>query len=100
MVVEKHNSPIIVHGSDSEEYEVSDIELNDAIIKLLDTATVAPTASSTTGGTRSAGVAPSPSMVVERRRFPIIIHGSDSEEYVLSDIELDNNILRLLDEID
>jgi hypothetical protein len=90
MVVEKRSSPITVHGSDSEEYPVSDIELNDEILKLLDapvrTTTAAPVASS--------------SMVVERsRKFPIIVHDSDSE-YALSDIELDDDITRLLDETD
>jgi len=89
-VVEKRSSPITVHGSDSEEYPVSDIELNNETLRLLDapvrTVTVAPTASS--------------SMVVERsRKFPIFVHDSDSE-YVVSDIELDDDITKLLDETD
>ena len=101
VAVKRHNTPIVIHDSDSEEFIVSDIELNDEILKLLDTP-VRPTAivlaSSTTGGTRGIRAAPSSSMVVGRRSSPISVHGSDSEEYMVSDIELNDNILRLLDE--
>jgi hypothetical protein len=38
----RHSTPIIVHGSDSEEYPVSDIELTEEILKVLD-APVYPT---------------------------------------------------------
>jgi hypothetical protein len=88
----RRSTPIIVHGSDSEEYAVSDIELTEEILKVLD-APVYPTTTAL-----SARVAPSSSMVVERHSSPISIHASDSEEYEVSDIELVDDALKLLDE--
>ena len=88
----RRSTPIIVHGSDSEEYPVSDIELTEEILKVLD-APVYPTTTALI-----ARVAPSSSMVVERHSSPISIHASDSEEYEVSDIEFVDDALRLLDE--
>ena len=81
--IARRSSPITVHDSDSE-YLVSDVELTDDVLKLLD-APIHPTTAAL-----SAGVAPSTSS-------PIVIYASDSE-YDLSDIELDDNTIRLLDQ--
>jgi len=89
--IASRNTPIIVHGSDSEEYLVSDIELTNDVLKLLD----APIRPTTAAG--SAKVKPG---VVEQRGSAIIVLASDSEEYEVSDIELDDKALRLLDEMD
>lgn len=83
MPIARRSSPITVHNSDSE-YLVSDVELTDDVLKLLD-APIHPTTAAL-----SAGVAPSTSS-------PIVIYASDSE-YDLSDIELDDNTIRLLDQ--
>ena len=88
--IASHSSPIIVHGSDSEEYLVSDIKLTNDVLELLD----APIHPTTAAG--SAKVKP---RIVEQCGSPIIILASDSEEYKVSDIELDDSTLRLLDEI-
>jgi hypothetical protein len=90
--IARHSTPISVHSSDSE-YAVSDIKLTDDILKVLN-APVHPTTAAL-----SARVTPSSSVVVERRSSAIVIHASDSE-YDLSDIELDDNTFRLLDQID
>ena len=83
MPIARRSSPITVHDSDSE-YLVSNVELTDDVLKLLD-APVHPTTAAL-----SAGVAPSTSS-------PIVIYASDSE-YDLSDIKLDDNTIRLLDQ--
>lgn len=89
--VAKPTTPIIVHDSDSEEYMVSDIELTNNVLKLLN-APVHPTTAA-----RHAKVEPG---LVDQRSSPIVIYASDSEEYEVSDIDLDKNTLRLLDELD
>jgi len=91
MPIARPSTPIIVHDSDSEEYMVSDIELTDNVLELLD-APVHPTTA-----TRHAKVEP---RLVEQRSSPIVIYASDSEEYEVSDIDLDENTIRLLDELD
>ena len=91
MPIVSHSTPIIIHGSNSEEYLVSNIELTNDVLKLLD----APIHPMTAVG--SAKVKP---RVVEQHGSAIIVLASDSEEYEVSDIELDNKALRLLDEMD
>jgi hypothetical protein len=69
--IARPSAPIIVHDSDSKEYIVSDIELTNDVLELLD-APVHPTTAA-----RHAKVEPG---LVEQRSSPIVIHASDSEE--------------------
>ena len=89
--IAKPTTPIIVHDSDSEEYMVSDIELTNDVLELLDAPVHPMTA------TRHAKVEPG---LVDQCSSSIVIYASDSEEYEVSDIDLDKNTLRLLDELD